>query len=211
MGITPFKLAKSKRPKALRPPRRPKRGCYRSRAHGAAGLNRRAILLDLRNNRALNESSFYVGVVLLKKDKQMMFRKTIIALCGVAAVGLLLPIEASARPGGHGGGGGARAAMNGGGGGGGFRGGGYRGGGGGGGGFAGAGIAAGAIGLGLGVAAAAAAPYGYGGYGGYGGDGGYGYNSGYDSYAYDAGGCSLVQQRVMTPYGWRLRRVQVCN
>ena len=209
MGITPFKLAKSKRPKALRPPRRPKRGCYRSRAHGAAGLNRRAILLDLRNNRALNESSFYVGVVLLKKDKQMMFRKTIIALCGVAAVGLLLPIEASARPGGHGGGGGARAAMNGGGGGGGFRGGGYRGGGGGG--FAGAGIAAGAIGLGLGVAAAAAAPYGYGGYGGYGGDGGYGYNSGYDSYAYDAGGCSLVQQRVMTPYGWRLRRVQVCN
>jgi hypothetical protein len=166
-------------------------------------LNRRAILLDLRNNRALNESSIYVGVLLLKKDKQMMFRKTIIALCGVAVVGLLWPTEASARPGGHGGGGGARAAMHGGGGGGGFRGGGYRGGGGGG--FAGAGIAAGAIGLGLGVAAAAAAPYGYGGYGGY------GYNSGYDSYAYDAGGCSLVRQRVMTPYGWRLRRVQVCN
>ena len=35
--------------------------------------------MDLRNNRALNESSFYVGVLLLKKDKQMMFRKTIIA------------------------------------------------------------------------------------------------------------------------------------
>jgi len=33
----------------------------------------------------------------------------------------------------------------------------------------------------------------------------------YDSYAYDTGGCSLVRQRVMTPYGWRLRRVQMCN
>jgi hypothetical protein len=68
-----------------------------------------------------------------------------------------------------------------------------------GGGFAGAGIAAGAIGLGLGLATA---PYAY---------GGYGYPYAYDSYAYDTGGCYLVRQRVMTPYGWRLRRVQVCN
>jgi hypothetical protein len=70
-----------------------------------------------------------------------------------------------------------------------------------GGGFRGAGIAAGAIGLGLGLATA---PYAYGGYG-------YGYPYGYDSYAYDNGGCYLVRQQVMTPYGWRLRRVQVCD
>jgi hypothetical protein len=138
------------------------------------------------------------GVSFLRKDTQMLFRKTIIALCGVAAFGLLLPTVAAARPGGHGGGGGARAALHGGGGGGG----GLRGGGGGfrgGSGFGGAGIVAGAVGLGLGLAAA---PYGY---------GGYGYSSGYDSYAYDDGGCYLVRQRVMTPYGWRLRRVQVCD
>jgi hypothetical protein len=55
----------------------------------------------------------------------------------------------------------------------------------------------------------------YGGYGypyGY----GYGYPDGYNSYGYydggyDDGGCYLVRRRVMTPYGWRLRRVQVCN
>lgn len=126
----------------------------------------------------------------------MMFRNTIIALCGVAAVGLLSPTVASARPGGHGGGGARVAVHGGGGGGGGFRGGGgYRGGRGPGG----AGVVAGAVGLGLGLAAA---PYAY---------GGYGYNPGYDSYAYDNGGCYLVRQRVMTPYGWRLRRVQVCD
>ena len=54
------------------------------------------------------------------------------------------------------------------------------------------------IGLGLGLAEA---------YGAY----GYPYGYGYDSYAYDDGGCYLVRRRVMTPYGWRLRRVQVCN
>jgi hypothetical protein len=118
-----------------------------------------------------------------------MLKKTIIALCGVAAIGLLSPTVASARPGA----GGARTAFHGGG----FHGGGssgFRGGGG----FRGAGIAAGAVGLGLGLAASA--PYGY------------GYGPGYDSYAYDDdGGCYLVRQRVMTPYGWRFRRVQVCN
>jgi len=162
-----------------------------------------------------------------EKDTQMMFKKTIIALCSVAAVGLFSPTMASAGHEGHGGGGGGggRAAISGGGGGGaraampsgggarvatqsgGYRsGGGYRGGGG----FGGAGIAAGAIGFGLGLAAA---PYGYGyGYDGYGDDYGYGYgNAGYDSYAYDNGGCYLVRRRVMTPYGWRLRRVQVCD
>jgi hypothetical protein len=42
---------------------------------------------------------------------------------------------------------------------------------------------------------------------------GYGYGSpyGYDSYAYDDGGCYLVRRRVMTRFGWRLRRVQVCD
>ncbi|HWJ20485.1 MAG TPA: hypothetical protein VNR65_17345, partial [Geobacterales bacterium] len=64
-----------------------------------------------------------------------------------------------------------------------------------GGGFRGAGLG---IGLGLGLAGA---------YGAY----GYPYGYGYDSYAYDDGGCYLVRQRVLTPYGWRLRRVQVCN
>jgi hypothetical protein len=40
--------------------------------------------------------------------------------------------------------------------------------------------------------------------------GGYGYPYGYGSY-YDDAGCYLVRQRVMTRYGWRLRRVQVCD
>jgi hypothetical protein len=40
--------------------------------------------------------------------------------------------------------------------------------------------------------------------------GGYGYPYGYAGY-YEDGGCYLVRQRVMTRYGWRLRRVQVCN
>jgi len=31
----------------------------------------------------------------------------------------------------------------------------------------------------------------------------------YDSYAY--GDCYLVRKRVMTPYGWRVRRIQVCD
>jgi hypothetical protein len=40
--------------------------------------------------------------------------------------------------------------------------------------------------------------------------GGYGYPYGYGGY-YDDGGCYLIRQRVMTRYGWRLRRVQVCG
>ena len=109
-----------------------------------------------------------------------MLRKTIIALFAVAAVGLVSPSAAFAR-GGHGGGG-----FHGGGhGGSGFHGGGFRGGGFRGGGFRG------------------------GGFGAY--YGGYGYPYGYGGgYYYDDGGCYLVRQRVMTRYGWRLRRVQVC-
>ena len=42
----------------------------------------------------------------------------------------------------------------------------------------------------------------------------YGYpyyaNYGYDDY-YGDGGCYLAQQQVLTPYGWRVRQVQVCN
>ena len=51
-----------------------------------------------------------------------------------------------------------------------------------------------------------------GGFGGFGfGIGGYGYPYGYGGYYDDGGGCYLVRQRVMTPYGPRLRRVQVCD
>jgi len=34
------------------------------------------------------------------------------------------------------------------------------------------------------------------------------HNSGYYD---DGGGCYLVRRRVLTPYGWRIRRVQVCG
>jgi len=60
-------------------------------------------------------------------------------------------------------------------------------------------------GLGLGLYA----PYAYGAYGypyGYYGDP-YAYSDYYD----DDGGCYMVQRRVYTRYGWRLRPVQVCG
>jgi hypothetical protein len=85
-------------------------------------------------------------------------------------------------------------------GGGGFRGGGFRGGG-----FRGAGI-----GLGLGLGLGLAAPYGYYGYGGYPYGYGYGDPYGYAGYYGEGGGCYLVRRRVWTPYGWRIRRMQVC-
>lgn len=72
-------------------------------------------------------------------------------------------------------------------GGGGFRGGGFRGGGWRGGGFRGAGL-----GLGLGLGLGAYGAYGYGGYPYYGGD-----------------GCIRLR-RIWTPYGYQLRRVNVC-
>jgi hypothetical protein len=37
------------------------------------------------------------------------------------------------------------------------------------------------------------------------------YDYPYYSDAYDDGGCYVVQRRVLTPYGWRLRPVQVCG
>lgn len=118
-----------------------------------------------------------------------MLRKTIIALLAVAAVGLLSPTVASAR-GGFGGHGGFHGGFGG------FHGGGFHGGG-----FhGGRGFAFGtALGLGL------YAPYAYGAYGYYGDP--YAYSGYYD----DEGGCYVVQRRVYTPYGWRLRPVQVCN
>ena len=128
-------------------------------------------------------------------------RKILLAAMAAASLTMLVPDAASARGfrgGGFHGGGGFR------GGGGGFRGGyggvGFRGGFGGyrGGFYRGAGIGALGVGLGLGYYGSR---YGYG--------GGYGYPYAYSGY-YD-GGCYLVQRRVWTPYGWRLRPVQVCG
>lgn len=44
----------------------------------------------------------------------------------------------------------------------------------------------------------------------------FGYGVGYDDYPYyyndyyEDGGCYLVRRRVLTRYGWHIRRVQVC-
>ena len=54
---------------------------------------------------------------------------------------------------------------------------------------------------------------GYGLYG-YGYDDYYGYGDGYgydDSYYYGDSGCYIVRRSVLTPYGWRIRPVQVCG
>ena len=112
-----------------------------------------------------------------------MFKKTLIGLFVVAAVSMLSPNVASARAGFGGG----------------FHGGGFHGGGFHGGGFHHGGFHRGfgfgpgfALGLGL-----AAAPLAF----------GYPY---YGSYGY-YGGCYLVPRRVWTPWGWRFRRVEVCD
>jgi hypothetical protein len=55
-----------------------------------------------------------------------------------------------------------------------------------------------------------AAGVGLGLYGPYGYYGDYDYPYYEDTY-YDDSGCYIVQQRVLTPYGWRLRPVQVCD
>jgi hypothetical protein len=111
-----------------------------------------------------------------------MFRKAVIGLFAVA-LATVTPTLASARAGGGHHGGGHHGGFHGGG----FH---HHGG------FPRAGIAAGAIGLGLGLATA---PFAYGG-------GPY-----YGSYGYYGGGCYLAPQRVWTPYGWRVRRVEVCD
>ena len=169
-----------------------------------------------------------------------MLRKTMIVLCAAASVAMLAPDTASAR-GGFGGGGGFRGGggFHGGGfHGGGFRGGGIGIGGGGfraaaiggGGGFraARAAVLPAAAGFrggfhhgfrhrGFPIAAAAivGAGVGYGAYGYYSGyDDAYPYyaNYGYDDgYYYGDGGCYVVQQRVLTPYGLSIQPVQVCN
>jgi hypothetical protein len=112
-----------------------------------------------------------------------MMRKTFITLFVLAAVGLIQPTAASARGGGGHGGGFGGGGFHGGGFHGGFGGGGFRGGG-----FRGRGFGG----------------YGFGSY--YGGYYPYAYND-----YYDDGGCYLVRRRVMTPYGWRIRPIQVCG
>jgi hypothetical protein len=72
--------------------------------------------------------------------------------------------------------------------------------------------------IGAGLAYGATYPYGYGGYydDSYYGNGyyatSYPYGDGYyDDYYYGTGGCVVLRKRVLTPYGWMLRPVQVCN
>jgi hypothetical protein len=120
-----------------------------------------------------------------------MLRKMILAALAVAAVGLLAPQAAQAGGGhGHWGGGG------------GFHGGGWGHGWHGGGFWPGVAIGAGIAGAGY-----------YGGYYGY----GYPYSGDpyYDGAGYGDGGydgqCYLVRKRVMTQWGWRIRRAQVCE
>jgi hypothetical protein len=170
-----------------------------------------------------------------------MFRKTMIALCAIASIGMLAPEMALA---GHGGGGGGGGGHGGGGGGGhgGFGGGGW---GGGGnfaarGGFSGGNFGARSFSGGnFGNSFARAAPnggvrtfqgnrfagdrFGHGrgfrhdrrffadgffwGVDGYDWGPDYAY---YDDYSYD-NGCYIVNRRVHTSYGWRVRPVQVCG
>ncbi|MBR1172607.1 MULTISPECIES: hypothetical protein [Bradyrhizobium] len=121
-----------------------------------------------------------------------MLRKTMMAALAVAAVGLSMPQMAQARGFGHGGGWGHGGGGWGHGGHGHWHGGGF---------WPGVAIGAGLAGAGY-----------YGAYYGYGapyyGDPYY-YGSGYDDGGY--GGCYVVRKRVMTPAGWRYRRVDVCE
>lgn len=164
-----------------------------------------------------------------------MLRKTMTVLCAVASIAILTPDLALARGGGggggHGGGGGGHA--------GGFGGGGFGGRGFGGGSFATGGgsfgnsFARAAPASGIVTAPGSrfvGAQVNHGGFGhGFHGrrffaGGGFGYYDGYwgyPDYAYDDsyyddsysdnGSCYVVQRRVHTPYGWRVRPVQVCG
>jgi hypothetical protein len=156
-----------------------------------------------------------------------MLRKAMIALCAAASVIALMPNVALARGGGGGGGGHGGGGFGGG-----------HAGGFGGGGFAARGFSsggnfsnsfaraapAGAVG---GVTAAQGGRFANGGFNHgfhhgnrfFAGGWGPGYYDGYwdypgyaydDSY-YDNGSCYVVQRRVHTPYGWRVRPVQVCG
>src|SRR5260370_29171337 len=152
-----------------------------------------------------------------------MMRKTTIALCALAAVGLTQPTAAFARGGGHGGGGGGHGGGMGGGG---FHGGGFGSGGGFhgvGGGFHRSAVFQGA-GLGGGGFRGGGFRFANGGFHGGGfhrggfhrrefvgfGLGSYGYYDGYYPYAYnndyyDDGGLYGVRRRLHTPYGWRVQ------
>ncbi|MGX1323830.1 hypothetical protein AB7M17_007283 [Bradyrhizobium sp. USDA 377] len=117
-----------------------------------------------------------------------MLRKTMMAALAVAAVGLSMPQAAQAGGGfGHGGGWGHGGGGWGHGGHGHWHGGGF---------WPGVAIGAGLAGAGY-----------YGAYYGYGGP--YYYGTGYDDGGY--GGCYVARKRVMTPSGWRYRRVDVCE
>ena len=74
----------------------------------------------------------------------------------------------------------------------------------------GAGVAAGVVG-GLALGALATGGYGYG--GGYGPNygSGYGYAPAYGGYGAYGGGCYVTRERVFDGYGWRIRRVRVCE
>ncbi len=166
-----------------------------------------------------------------------MLRKTMIALCAVASVAALTPNMALARGGGGGGGGG----HGGGGGGFGGHAGGFSGGGFGGGSFAARGVGGGNFSNSFARAPAtgnvnvgavqgnhfASGNFGRMGRGGFdhgfrhgrhffvGGayyDGYWDYpDYAYDDSYYDNGSCYVVQQRVHTSHGWRVRPVQVCS
>lgn len=153
-----------------------------------------------------------------------MLRKTMIALCAIASIGILAPDMVLARGGGHGGGHG------------GFGGGGF----GGRGGFGGGGFGGRAFGGRFGNSFAHAAPSGgvgavqgnrfagsnfaHGFYHGRGFNRGYfaggWWGPNYDDYLdypdyaysdYGDGGCYVVQRRIHTRYGWRVMPVQVCG
>jgi hypothetical protein len=168
-----------------------------------------------------------------------MLRKTMIALCAVASVAALTPNMALARGGGGGGGGGG--GHGGGGGGFGGHAGGFSGGGFGGGSFAARGVGGGNFSNSFARAPAtgnvnvgavqgnhfASGNFGRMGRGGFdhgfrhgrhffvGGayyDGYWDYpDYAYDDSYYDNGSCYVVQQRVHTSHGWRVRPVQVCS
>ena len=179
-----------------------------------------------------------------------MLRKTMVALCAIASIGMLAPDMALARGGGGGGGGGGHGGGGGGMGGGGRGGGGFGGGfGGHAGGFGGGNFAARGMGGGNFNSFARATPnvavqgnrfaagnfagnrFAHGNFGRPGfhhgfhrgrhfffagvGPGFYDDYYDYPDYAYDDyydnGGCYVVQRRVHTAYGWRVRPVQVCG
>jgi hypothetical protein len=197
----------------------------------AANLNKR--------NRKPNKRVLNLPGLGYPGRRTKMLRKSMIALCTVASIAALTPDLALARGGGGGGGGhGGGGGGFGGGHAGGFGGGGFAGRGfGGGGNFGGSFARGAAVGAVAGVGAAQGGRFANGGFnhGGFnhgrfdhgrrffaGGFGGYydGYwdypdyaydDSYYDNGGYDDGGCYVVQRRVHTSYGWRVRPVQVCG